>query len=124
MNADELGFELLHVGVNQSNAEEGTATAKRMAELFGFPLRETDGSWFANEQFEIMKKPFRGTHGHLAIGTNNAGAARAWLESKGIRFDESTAQYSESGKLMLVYSSDEIGGFAFHLTQKSEQEMI
>ncbi|MGE4276764.1 MAG: VOC family protein [Lawsonibacter sp.] len=124
MDQNKFGFELLHVGLNQSGAEEGTATAMRMAELFGFPLRETDGSWFANEQFEIMKKPFRGTHGHFAIGTNDAGTARAWLESKGIRFDESTAQYGEDGKLKLIYSSDEIGGFAFHLTQKSEQEMI
>lgn len=119
MDASKLGFELLHIGVNQSGAEEGQATAALLAELFGFPLRETDGSWFANEQFEIMKKPFRGTHGHFAVGTNNAAEARKWLESKGITFDESSAQYDAEGKLKLVYFNNEIGGFAFHITQKN-----
>lgn len=119
MNASDFGFELLHLGINQSGPEEGAATAKLLADLFGFPLRETDGSWFANEQFEIMKKPFRGTLGHISIGTNNAGEARKWLESKGIEFDESSAAYDENGKLKLVYSNNEIAGFAFHLTQKN-----
>lgn len=118
MDAKELGFELLHLGINQSGEEESLETAKLMAELFGFPLRETEGSWFANEQFEIMKKPFRGTHGHIALGTSDAGKARAWLESHGLDFDESSAQYDESGKLKLIYSNNEIGGFAFHLSQK------
>lgn len=119
MDAKDLDFELLHIGINQSGAEEGAATARCMAELFGFPLRETEGSWFANEQFEIMKKPFRGTHGHFAVATSNAAEARKWLESKGVEFDESSAQYNESGELKLIYSNKEIGGFAFHLTQKN-----
>lgn len=119
MNAKDFKFELLHLGINQSGPEEGTATAMLMAELFGFPLRETEGSWFANEQFEIMKKPFRGTLGHISIGTCNAGEARKWLESKGIEFDESSASYDENGALKLVYANTEIAGFAFHLTQKN-----
>lgn len=118
MNAKAFGFELLHLGINSADAQEGTATSKLMAELFDFPLRETDGSFFANEQFEIMKKPFRGKHGHFAIGTSDAPGARKWLESKGIEFDESSAQYDENGKLKLIYANTEIAGFAFHLTQK------
>ena len=27
--------------------------------------------------------------------------------------------YDENGKLKLIYSNNEIGGFAFHLTQKN-----
>ena len=119
MKAEDFGFELLYLGINQSGKEEGTATAKLLAELFGFPLRETEGSWFANEQCEVMKKPFRGTLGHFAIATNDAAGARKWLESKGIAFDESSAAYDENGKLKLIYSNNEIGGFAFHLTQKN-----
>lgn len=118
MNAKDFGFELLHLGINRSGPEEGTATAKLMAELFGFPLRETEASWFVNEQFEVMKKPFRGTLGHFAIGTNDINGARKWLESKGIEFDDSSAAFDENGKLRLIYSNNEIGGFAFHLTQK------
>ena len=119
MKAEDFGFELLHLGINQSPPEEGTATAKLLAELFGFPLRETEAAWFASEQLEVMKKPFRGTLGHFAIATNDAAGARKWLESKGIAFDESSAAYDENGKLKLIYSNNEIGGFAFHLTQKN-----
>lgn len=119
MEAKDFKFELLHLGINQSGAEEGAATAKLFAELFGFPLRETDGSYFANEQFEIMKKPFRGTLGHFAIGTCDAVGARKWLESKGIVFDETSAQYDDNGGLKLIYAHTEIAGFAFHLTQKA-----
>lgn len=119
MEAKDFGFELLHLGINQPDAEEAAKTAQLLAGLFGFPLRETDGSWFANEQFEVMKKPFRGTLGHIAFATNNAVEARKWLESKGIEFDESSATYDENGKLKLIYSNNEIAGFAFHLTQKN-----
>lgn len=119
MEAKDFKFELLHLGINQSGAEEGAATAKLFGELFGFPLRETDGSYFANEQFEIMKKPFRGTLGHFAIGTCDAAGAKKWLESKGIVFDETSAQYDDKGGLKLIYAHTEIAGFAFHLTQKA-----
>ena len=33
MKAEDFGFELLHLGINQSGPEEGTATAKLLAEL-------------------------------------------------------------------------------------------
>lgn len=118
MDTKVFDFELLHLGINSADAQEGAATARLFAELFGFPLRETDGSYFANEQFEIMKKPFRGKLGHFAIGTSDAVGARKWLESKGIEFDESSAQYDDNGRLKLVYANTEIAGFAFHLTQK------
>ncbi len=117
MNAKDLNFRLLHIGINSADLEEGKATAELLAELFGFPLRETDGSWFANEQFEIMKMPFRGKHGHIAIATSNAGEARSYLESKGVVFDESSAKYEADGKLKLIYAQTEIAGFAFHLTE-------
>ena len=119
MDVKDLGFQLGHIGINQADAEEAKRTAALMAELFGFPLRETDGSIFANEQFEIMKMPFRGKMGHFSILTDDAAAARAYLESKGIVFDESSASYDENGKLKIVYARDDIGGFAFHLAQKN-----
>ena len=64
MDVKELGFELAHIGINQSDAEEGRRTADALCALFGFESRETDGSYFVNEQFEIMKKPFLGELGH------------------------------------------------------------
>lgn len=119
MEANNFGFKMGHIGINQSGLAEAQQTAALLSELFGFPLRETEGSIFANEQFEIMKKPFRGRLGHFSILTDDAGAARAYLESKGIVFDESSATYGEDGRLMIVYARDDIAGFAFHLAQKN-----
>ena len=118
-DAKTLGFEFAHLGINQKGADESKNTVGLLNELFGFEVRETDGSWFVNEQFEIMKKPFRGKNGHIAVRTNNAAAARDYLEEKGLAFDESTALYDENGKLRVIYTSADIAGFAFHLVQKS-----
>ena len=117
MNVKDFNFRLLHIGINSADFEEGKKNAELMADLFGFPMRETDGSWFLNEQFEIMKMPFRGHNGHIAIATSNAGEARRYLESKGIVFAEETAKYEADGKLKLIYAETEIAGFAFHLTE-------
>lgn len=118
MDAKELEFELAHIGINQADAEEGQRTVGILSALFGFPARETDGSWFVNEQFEVLKKPFLGRLGHIAVRTSNATAAKAYLESKGIAFDESTAGYAPDGSLNVIYLKDDIAGFAFHLVQK------
>lgn len=118
MTAKDFDFQLAHLGINSKDAEEGKATAALLAELFGFPVREGNSSIFVNEQFEVMKKPFRGTLGHFALTTNDAAGARKYLESKGIEFDESSASYDENGRLKLVYANNEIGGFAFHITQR------
>ena len=118
MNAKELGFELAHIGINQEDAAEAAITAALFSDLFGFKLRETGGSIFAAEQFEIMKKPFRGRLGHIAIRTADAGAARQYLEARGIVFDESSAVRGSDGSLLIISARDEIAGFAFHLVQK------
>jgi 2-dehydro-3-deoxyphosphogluconate aldolase/(4S)-4-hydroxy-2-oxoglutarate aldolase len=73
---------------------------------------------FAGTKFEVMHTPFRGTHGHIAIGCNFPDRARKYLERLGVEFDESTATYDEKGNLKFVYMKDEIGGFAFHLIKK------
>ena len=117
MDIKELGFSLAHIGINQENEEQAKKTAALLGELFGFETRETAGSVFVNEQFEVMKMPFRGKLGHLAIRTCNAAAAREYLESKGVVFDEASAAYGEDGKLKLIYARDDIAGFAFHITQ-------
>ncbi len=118
MDPKELNFSLAHLGINQADAEEGAATAKLLCALFGWEERETPGSIFVNEQFEVMKMPFRGRLGHIGITTNNVVAAKAWLESQGIVFAEESANYDENGNLKLIYARDDIAGFAFHITQK------
>lgn len=118
MDPKELNFQLAHLGINQADAAEGAATAALLASLFGWEQRDTEGSIFVNEQFEVMKKPFRGRLGHIGITTSDVVKARAWLESKGIVFAEESANYDENGRLKLIYARDDIAGFAFHITQK------
>ena len=65
----------------------------------------------------MMKKPFRGTHGHIAIGTNDIARAKWHLERRGFVFDEASA-IEKDGKLKAIYLQEEIAGFAFHLLQK------
>ena len=114
----ELGFEMAHIGINQGNAEEASKTAALLSTLFGFSTRETDGSVFVNEQFEVMKSPFLGKNGHVAIRTNDPDKAKAYLESRGIVFNESTANRGPDGRLNTIYFKDEIAGFAFHLVRR------
>ena len=64
-----------------------------------------------------MKQNGRGTKGHIAVGCNSVMRARAYLESQGFEFDESSIKM-KGDKLNLIYLKDEIGGFAVHLLQK------
>lgn len=118
MDPKELNFQLAHLGINQADAEEAKATAALLASLFGWEQRDTEGSIFVNNQFEVLKMPFRGRLGHVGITTSDVVKARAWLESQGIVFAEESANYDENGRLKLIYARDDIAGFAFHITQK------
>ena len=118
MEAKDFNFEMAHIGINQENAEEAKKTAALLNALFGFPTRETDGSIFVNEQFEVMKSPFLGKLGHIAIRTDDPEKARKYLEQKGIKFNESTANYGPDGKLNTIYFAEDIAGFAFHLVRR------
>ena len=64
-----------------------------------------------------MKKPYLGTHGHIAIGTNYIERAIYHMELQGFEFDMDTAKQKD-GKLVAVYLKGELGGFAVHLVQK------
>lgn len=115
---EKFHFEIAHVGVNTENAAEAQKAAELLCALFGFPKRETQGSWFVNEQIEVMKSKFRGTNGHIAVGTADIEGAKESLESRGLAFDPATENRGPDGRLLSVYLRDEIAGFAFHLVQK------
>lgn len=114
----DFGFEVLHVGINENNAAEAEQTAKTLHLLFGFGKRDTPISIFSSERIEIMKQRGAGTLGHIAVGANDAEAAKKYLEAKGVEFDENSASYLPDGRLKLIYIKQEIAGFAFHLLQK------
>ena len=119
MKKANLEFEVVHIGINRQNEEEAAAVAGLLAELFGFSVKNTQGSVFAGEQIEVMKKSLRGTCGHIAVRTNDIESACEYLKAKGIEFDESSAGFDSRGNLLSIYFKHEIAGFAFHLLQKT-----
>lgn len=112
-----LGFEIRHVGINAKDENEAEDVAGSFEKLFGFAKKSGGSSVFAGTAIEVMKKPYLGTHGHIAIGTNYIERAIYHLELQGFQFDMDTAKHKD-GKLVAVYLKGELGGFAVHLVQK------
>jgi 2-dehydro-3-deoxyphosphogluconate aldolase/(4S)-4-hydroxy-2-oxoglutarate aldolase len=112
-----LGFELAHIGINSGSPETAMRDAQLLCKLTGWDIKDGNSSVFTGAGFEMMKKPFRGTHGHIAIRTNSIARAKWHLEQRGFAFDESSAT-QKNGKTIAIYLKDEIAGFAFHLLQK------
>lgn len=111
-------YTLAHVGINTDNAEEAMKAAKMFETLFGLTVKEGNSSFFSGGVIEVMKAPYKGTHGHIAVGTPDVAAAQAELEEKGFAFDLGTAKYKAGGVLNAIYLQDEICGFAVHLVGK------
>ncbi len=113
-----LDFGLRHVGINSKDETESSATASAFERIFGLPKEDRGGAYFAGDIIEVMKKPFYGTHGHIAISTADAACAARYLEAHGVKFNWASAGYNPDGRLRVVYLQDEIGGFAVHILQK------
>lgn len=112
-----LGLEVRHVGINSGSPEAAAKEAEQLCKLLGWSIKDGNSSTFVGTGFELMKKPFRGTHGHIAIACNDLKRARWHMERRGFEFDQ--ASYAEKdGKPVAIYLKDEIAGFAFHLLQK------
>lgn len=114
-----LGFELQHVGINSENEREAYQIVQAFEKIFGFDKKDGNSSVFAGDVVEVMKTPYLGKNGHLAVGTNSILRATAYLERQNIEIDMDTAKYKD-GKFISVYLKEEIGGFAIHLLQKQE----
>lgn len=112
-----LGFEIKHIGINSGSPERAMEDAKRLCTLLGWDIKDGNSSVFVGEGVELMKKPFRGANGHIAIATNSIARARWHMERRGFTFDDSSAAVKD-GKLKAIYLNEEIGGFAYHLFQK------
>ncbi len=112
-----LGFKLAHVGINCEDNDEASEFAAKLSNIFNFELKNDDTSIFAGNIIELMKGPYKGTHGHIAIKTNYIERAVNFLTSKGYMFDQSTAKLDTNNKLRVIYLENEIGGFGIHLVQ-------
>ena len=109
-----LGFEIKHVGINAKSEEEADGVATSFERLFGFTKKVGNSSIFAGTAIEVMKTPYLGAMGHIAIQTNYVERAVYHMELQGFEFNKESAKYKD-GKLMAIYLKDEIGGFAVHL---------
>jgi 2-dehydro-3-deoxyphosphogluconate aldolase/(4S)-4-hydroxy-2-oxoglutarate aldolase len=109
------GFGLAHLGINSPDETEADQTASLLG-LFGLPPKIGNASIFCGSVIEVMKTPFRGTHGHIGFSCWNVERAAAWLGQFGFRTVPETAKIL-NGRLAVVYLDREIGGFAIHLTR-------
>ncbi|MDD6571316.1 MAG: bifunctional 4-hydroxy-2-oxoglutarate aldolase/2-dehydro-3-deoxy-phosphogluconate aldolase [Thermoflexaceae bacterium] len=113
-----LGFEVKHVGINCVNENDAMEVADAFSGMFGFEKKVGNSSIFAGTGLEIMKNPYLGKNGHIAVATNYINRAIYHLERRGCKFDMNTAKYDAKGNLKAVYFEGEFGGFACHLVQK------
>lgn len=67
-----LGLEIRHVGVNSGTPEQSMKDAQTLSKLLGWPIDEHKNANFVGEGFEVMKIPFRGAHGHIAVACNHS----------------------------------------------------
>jgi 2-dehydro-3-deoxyphosphogluconate aldolase/(4S)-4-hydroxy-2-oxoglutarate aldolase len=112
-----LGFELRHIGINTPNETEANAVADLFAKAFGFAKNKGNSSVFAGTGIEIMKEPYLGKLGHIAVQTNYIDRAIYHLEKQGFVMNEESKKY-KNDKLVAIYLEQEFGGFAVHLIQK------
>lgn len=113
-----LGFSLHHVGINCADGEQADQTARMLCGLFGFDYKKGNSSVLATPAVECMKQPYLGTHGHIAIGTNNVDRAIYHLGCAGVEFDPSTRKADAKGNTKAIYLKGEFAGFAIHLLKK------
>ncbi len=113
-----LGFELVHVGINCANPEEAESVADKFDAAFGFGKKVGNSSVFASTYIEMMKTPFRGDNGHIAIATNSVKRAVYQLKARGFEADASSFKFDASGELTVAYLKDRFGGFAVHLVKR------
>lgn len=113
-----LGFEVKHVGINAANEQEADNTASAFEKMFGFEKKVGNSSIFAGTGVEVMKTPYLGANGHIAVQTNYIERAKFHMEMQGLEFDDSTAKYDAKGNLAAIYFKGEYSGFAVHLVQK------
>ncbi len=113
-----LGFELAHIGINATSADQAKTVADDIASLFNQPVKDGNSSLFVGAGVEVLKAPYLGANGHVAYKTNYLNRAINYLKARNVEFDEDSAKYDDKGNMVAIYIKGDKGGFAFHLLQK------
>lgn len=108
------GFSFAHVGINGADETEGAKITSSLSSILQ-PVTEGPFSYFVDGSIEVTKQRFPGVHGHIGIRTWDVERAVAYVRTVGFEPDESTVKRDESGKMVMVYLTPEVGGFALHL---------
>ena len=113
-------FSIAHIGVNLPDAETAVQCAQMFEMLFGLernPAKESESASFTGTQIEWLKAPGKGTHGHIALATRDLPGAREYLAAKGLLFNDETIKRYPDGRILVITSDQEIGGYAIQLMQ-------
>lgn len=111
-----FGMRVAHIGINAEDPADAERIARRFSVLMGLEAHETPKAVFSGTLVETMKRPGRGTKGHIGFHVDDLDAAGRWFSERGFELDEETRALNEDGSPRLVYFKEEIGGFAIHLT--------
>lgn len=113
-----VGASLAHIGINETSEEKAKNAAKIFEMLLCGEMKTGNSSIFINNQIEIMKTPYLGKYGHIAIGVNNYKRGKAYFEKLGFKFDENTVKLNDKGQPVAIYFKDEVAGFSVHIVEK------
>lgn len=112
-----LGISFYHLGVNSNSEAEAKAAATLMQTVLGLPM-EQKGQAFFGPGFELLSMQGRGKHGHIGFSTHDLPRAIAYLKRLGVSLDEEHIIKNDKGDPCTIYLTDELLGFAVHLTQR------
>lgn len=116
--ADHFGFDIAHVGINTKDERESSQLADLFCSMFSKERKEFDGAFFAGDMIEVIKGSFLGTHGHIAVNTNDIDRAVTYFQRNHVAFNQSTRSVNDKGQMVSIYFAEEFGGFAVHLRRR------
>lgn len=114
----DLNLKVAHIGINSMNENSALSVSKEFSDLMVQPIKKGSSSILIGKTIEVMKKQYLGTHGHIALKTDDLENAIKVLEANGYEFEKSTLKENSSGQKVAIYLKKEIGGFAVHLLKK------
>lgn len=111
-------FTIKHVGINTPDEAAARLLTGLLCSSFALePNNETKTHIFAGSLFEVMKNESIGTHGHIAMQTEDVEAAISFFAERGIGIQNDTIRRNADGKIIFAYLDAEFGGFAVHLAE-------
>lgn len=113
-----LDYKVAHVGINSGDSSEAKDICSSLEKLFYFGKNENENSIFSETAIEVMKSPFYGKNGHLAVAVNYVDRAIYQLEKAKVKFIGESLKYNSDNEPAVIYLKEEIGGFAVHLVKR------